>query len=189
MLAIAPGLAFGGPENGSAPAPTVAEEPAEAGKGAGERLRAAYARWRARLERNDVYVGRDLLREARPADGSARVPTQQDLRRSIRRMRERWSRWLRSEAGRSQAFKLKVRNRVPGWGRASLRSIAACESHNNPRAVGGGGAYRGLYQFSFSTWRAVGGDGDPAAASRWEQTWRAWLLISRHGSGHWPVCG
>ena len=22
-----------------------------------------------------------------------------------------------------------------------------------------------------------------------EQTWRAWLLLSRHGSGHWPVCG
>ena len=51
------------------------------------------------------------------------------------------------------SFKRKVRRQVPNWGRAQLRSIAACESHNNPRAVGGGGMYRGLYQFSFSTWR------------------------------------
>ena len=90
---------------------------------------------------------------------------------------------------RAFSFKRKVRRQVPQWGRAQLRSIAACESHNNPRAVGGGGMYRGLYQFSFSTWRVVGGRGDPAAASRAEQTWRAWLLLSRHGAGHWPVCG
>jgi hypothetical protein len=90
---------------------------------------------------------------------------------------------------RAFSFKRKVRRQVPRWGRAQLRSIAACESHNNPRAVGGGGMYRGLYQFSFSTWRVVGGKGDPAAASRGEQTWRAWLLLSRHGAGHWPACG
>jgi hypothetical protein len=90
---------------------------------------------------------------------------------------------------RAFSFKRKVRRQVPNWGRAQLRSIAACESHNNPRAVGGGGMYRGLYQFSFSTWRVVGGKGDPAAASRGEQTWRAWLLLSRHGAGHWPACG
>jgi hypothetical protein len=35
----------------------------------------------------------------------------------------------------------------------------------------------------------VGGSGDPAAAPASEQTWRAWLLLSRHGAGHWPVCG
>jgi hypothetical protein len=45
-----------------------------------------------------------------------------------------------------------------------------------------------MYQFSVSTWYVVGGTGDPAAASRWEQTWRAWLLLSRHGPGHWPNC-
>jgi hypothetical protein len=82
-----------------------------------------------------------------------------------------------------------VRDKVPSWGKAHLRSIAWCESRNNPRAVGGGGAYRGMYQFSVRTWYVVGGTGDPAAASRWEQTWRAWLLLSRHGSGHWPNCG
>ena len=44
-----------------------------------------------------------------------------------------------------------------------------------------------MYQFSFGTWQIVGGAGDPAAASRHEQTWRAWLLLSRHGAGHWPA--
>ena len=86
-------------------------------------------------------------------------------------------------------FKIKVRRAVPSWGKQHLRSIRWCESRNNPRAVGGGGAFRGLYQFTFSTWYVVGGSGDPAAAPRHEQTWRAWLLLSRHGSGHWPVCG
>jgi hypothetical protein len=41
---------------------------------------------------------------------------------------------------------------------------------------------------AFGTWRVVGGYGDPAAAPRSEQTCCAWLLLSRHGSGHLPVC-
>lgn len=155
-----------------------------------ERYRTGYTEWRNRLERHDLFVGRNLIPGVRSAEGIARPPTKAALRRSIWRMQKRWGRWLHTTArGRSFAFKKKVRRQVPGWGRAHLRSIAACESHNNPRAVGGGGTYRGLYQFSFSTWSIVGGSGDPVAASRWEQTWRAWLLLSRHGSGHWPVCG
>ena len=49
--------------------------------------------------------------------------------------------------------------------------------------------YRGAYQFSYSTWAAVGGKGDPAAASMEEQTRRAAILYSRSGPGQWPVCG
>ena len=111
-----------------------------------------------------------------------------ELRRSIRRMKRRFANWSKTYEGRATVHRFKVR-RIPDWGREQLRSIARCESRNNPRAVGGGGAYRGLYQFSFSTWRVVGGSGDPAAAPRSEQTWRAWLLLKNHGSGHWPVCG
>ena len=73
--------------------------------------------------------------------------------------------------------------------RATLNGIAACESHGNPRAIGGGGAYRGKYQFSFGTWASVGGRGDPAAASEREQDRRAAMLLTRSGRGHWPVCG
>jgi hypothetical protein len=168
----------------------AAEQRAGAAAGSPERYRSAYRRWRKRLLRNDVFAGRNLLPDVRAADGSARAPIASDLRRSIWRMQRRWRRWLRTTVpGKAVAFRLKVRASVPRWGRAHLRSIARCESHGNPRAVGGGGVYRGMYQFSFSTWRVVGGRGDPAAASRWEQTWRAWRLLSRHGAGHWPVCG
>ena len=71
----------------------------------------------------------------------------------------------------------------------TLHAIASCESHNNPRAIGGGGAYRGLFQMTFQIWGAVGGHGDPASASVKEQYLRAALVYRRYGSGQWPVCG
>jgi Transglycosylase-like domain len=70
-----------------------------------------------------------------------------------------------------------------------LEQIAQCESHGNPRAIGGGGMYRGKYQFSTATWAAVGGTGDPAAASEAEQDKRAAILYARSGPSQWPVCG
>jgi uncharacterized protein YabE (DUF348 family) len=68
-------------------------------------------------------------------------------------------------------------------------ALARCESGGNPRAVSSSGAYRGLYQFSFSTWRGVGGSGDPIDATPSEQTYRAQILYSRSGRSPWPVCG
>jgi hypothetical protein len=70
-----------------------------------------------------------------------------------------------------------------------LQAIAACESGGNPRAIGGGGMYRGKYQFSYATWAAVGGQGDPAAAPEPEQDRRAAILYAQAGAGQWPVCG
>ena len=72
---------------------------------------------------------------------------------------------------------------------AHLKAIAWCESRGNPRAVSASGMYRGKYQFSFATWRAVGGKGDPARASETEQDRRAAMLYRRYGAGQWPVCG
>ncbi len=71
----------------------------------------------------------------------------------------------------------------------ALQAIAACESGGNPRAIGGGGLYRGKYQFDLATWRSVGGTGDPAAAPEAEQDRRAAILYSRAGASPWPVCG
>ena len=71
----------------------------------------------------------------------------------------------------------------------ALQAIAACESGGNPSAVGGGGAYRGKYQFDQGTWASVGGSGDPAAAPEAEQDKRAAMLYARAGSSPWPVCG
>ena len=68
-------------------------------------------------------------------------------------------------------------------------ALAKCESGGRPNAVSGTGTYRGMYQFSRSTWNAVGGSGDPAAASAEEQTKRAQMLYARSGAGQWPHCG
>jgi soluble lytic murein transglycosylase-like protein len=72
---------------------------------------------------------------------------------------------------------------------ATLESIASCESGGDPTAVSSDGSYRGKYQFHPSTWEAVGGSGDPAAAPEDEQDYRAALLYSQSGSSPWPVCG
>ena len=71
----------------------------------------------------------------------------------------------------------------------NLQAIAACESGGDPSAVGGGGAYRGKYQFDQGTWASVGGSGDPAAAPEAEQDKRAAMLYARTGASSWPVCG
>jgi transglycosylase-like protein len=69
-----------------------------------------------------------------------------------------------------------------------LKKIAQCESGGNPRAVSPDGQYRGKYQFSRPTWRSVGGHGDPAKASEYEQDKRALKLYKREGTKPWPNC-
>ena len=71
---------------------------------------------------------------------------------------------------------------------ATLQRIAQCESGGNPTSIGGGGRYRGKYQFSRETWRSVGGSGDPAAAPEAEQDRRAAILLAREGTSPWPNC-
>ena len=67
-------------------------------------------------------------------------------------------------------------------------ALAQCESGGRPSAVSASGKYRGMYQFSQTTWNGVGGSGDPAAASVEEQTMRAQMLYARSGAGQWG-CG
>jgi uncharacterized protein YabE (DUF348 family) len=66
-------------------------------------------------------------------------------------------------------------------------ALAKCESGGNPKAVNPAGYY-GLYQFSLSTWRSVGGSGNPTDASPAEQTARAQTLYAKGGAGQWG-CG
>jgi hypothetical protein len=70
----------------------------------------------------------------------------------------------------------------------ALARIAACESGGDPRAVSADGRYRGKYQFSRATWRAMGGEGDPARASETEQDLRARRLYREAGAKPWPAC-
>jgi hypothetical protein len=128
------------------------------------------------IARRDGRRAPRLVRTARQERWSNR-----GLRRAIRVLRKR-IRNVRADL-RDQHAGL-----TPGV-RATLNAIAACESGGNPRAIGGGGAYRGKYQFSFGTWASVGGKGDPARASEREQDRRAAMLLTRSGRGHWPVCG
>jgi peptidoglycan hydrolase-like protein with peptidoglycan-binding domain len=69
-----------------------------------------------------------------------------------------------------------------------LRLIAECESGGNPRAISPGGLYRGKYQFSRETWRALGGTGDPADAPEWRQDRLALKLYRQSGTAPWPNC-
>jgi hypothetical protein len=72
---------------------------------------------------------------------------------------------------------------------AILAAIAKCESGGDPTAVSADGQYRGKYQFLISTWEAIGGTGDPAAAPEPEQDQRAAALLAAEGTSPWPVCG
>lgn len=69
-----------------------------------------------------------------------------------------------------------------------LRRIAECESGGDPRAIGGGGRYRGKYQFTLATWRAYGGEGDPIDASEATQDRIAVRLYKDRGTSPWPSC-
>jgi hypothetical protein len=145
-----------------APAP-----PAHGGTTAG--VEAAHAAARATAHRRHVSRYRRAARKV----GVRVAPdvhawSDRRLRRSLRRVR---------------------RMAVPAALMRRLEAIAACESHGNPRAIGGGGAYRGKYQFDRGTWSRVGGRGDPAAASEAEQDRRAARLLKRSGASPWPVCG
>jgi hypothetical protein len=72
---------------------------------------------------------------------------------------------------------------------SALQRIAQCESGGNPAAVSADGQYRGKYQFSRATWRAMGGSGDPAQAPEAEQDRLAAALLAQAGTSPWPVCG
>lgn len=71
---------------------------------------------------------------------------------------------------------------------AVLKRIAQCESGGNPRAVSSSGRYRGKYQFDQSTWEAIGGTGDPAAAPESTQDKLALKLYRKRGTAPWPNC-
>jgi Transglycosylase-like domain/Putative peptidoglycan binding domain len=69
-----------------------------------------------------------------------------------------------------------------------LVRIAECESGGDPTALSPSGRYRGKYQFSMSTWRQMGGEGDPATAPEWLQDRIALKLYRRAGTSPWPNC-
>lgn len=83
------------------------------------------------------------------------------------------------------------------WGKVSKRDrrwarrTARCESGSDPKAIGGGGKYRGAFQFLRSTWRTSpkSPGGDPIRYPYRTQAVVAVALKKRDGRGHWPNCG
>jgi hypothetical protein len=83
------------------------------------------------------------------------------------------------------------------WDKTSKRDrrwahrTAECESGKDPNAIGGGGQYRGAFQFLKSTWKASpkSPGGDPIDYPYRTQAVVAVALKNRDGAGHWPVCG
>ena len=71
---------------------------------------------------------------------------------------------------------------------AVLQRIAQCESGGDPTAVSSDGTYRGKYQFDMSTWRGLGGSGDPAAAPEATQDRLAVKLYKQRGTAPWGRC-
>jgi hypothetical protein len=81
----------------------------------------------------------------------------------------------------------KVTKRNKRW----ARNTAECESGKDPEAIGGGGSFRGAFQFMKSTWRAApkSPGGDPIDYPYKTQAVVAVALKERDGAGHWPNCG
>jgi hypothetical protein len=120
-----------------------------------------------------------------------RDEARQKLDTAIQRAKHERKMKLRAKARKRAAARAAGTSVAGTSGGASpqLQAIAACESGGNPAAIGGGGAFRGKYQFDYGTWASVGGVGDPAAAPEAEQDARAAQLLARSGTSPWPVCG
>lgn len=65
--------------------------------------------------------------------------------------------------------------------------LAQCESSGNWHIDTGNGYYGGL-QFSMGTWRAHGGSGSPARASKSTQIQVAEKVLRSQGWNAWPAC-
>ncbi len=91
--------------------------------------------------------------------------------------------------GRAAAATPAPSGPIPAGTMRILTAIADCESGGDPTAVSKNGQHRGKYQFLRSTWEAMGGAGDPAAAPEAEQDQRAAALYAKQGAKPWPVCG
>jgi hypothetical protein len=85
-----------------------------------------------------------------------------------------------------RVFKHNVSKKNKKW----AKRVARCESGGDPNALGGGGRYRGAFQFSRPTWRTSprSPGGDPIDYSYKTQAFVAVRLKARAGRAPWPSC-
>jgi Transglycosylase-like domain len=82
-------------------------------------------------------------------------------------------------------------DRIPFAERRWAHQTAECESGRDPNAIGGGGMYRGAFQFLRSSWKHAprSPGGDPIDYSYRTQAVVAVALKRQLGTKPWPVCG
>lgn len=148
-------------------------------------VRVAYPTWRKRVHLKARSRTTPLLAAGthrvmhRGHDGAVRVTVRRFFVEGARTQQRVVHRtWLR----RPERAQLRA-GTGPNWA-----ALARCESGGNPNAVNPAGFY-GLYQFSLSTWRSLGGTGSPTDYGYWGQTRLAWKLYQQQGRSPWPVCG
>lgn len=85
----------------------------------------------------------------------------------------------------------KIFKRYPAKHKRWAKQTAQCESGKDPKAIGGGGKYRGAFQFRKDTWRnsPKSPGGDPIDYRFKTQAVVAVSLKKRDGAQHWPTCG
>jgi peptidoglycan hydrolase-like protein with peptidoglycan-binding domain len=141
----------------------------------------------------DVAPGVDVAAVQRalgiPADGVVGPQT----RRAIRSFQRAHGLVVDGVVGSQTLAALGLSSGAPkaqgsSGGSAVLARIAECESGGDPTIVSPDGRYRGKYQFSRATWRAMGGSGDPAQAPEAEQDRLAAALLAARGTSPWPNC-
>jgi hypothetical protein len=97
-----------------------------------------------------------------------------------------------TETGESAGSKYdRIWDRTTKKDKKWASKTAKCESGKDPDAIGGGGIYRGAFQFMKSTWKASpkSPGGDPVDYSYVTQAVVAVALKNKDGAHHWPVCG
>ena len=179
----------GGADPDAAPSPTPAAETEQAP----ERTTARKVPKALRKGDRGANVRRLQRRLRITADGMFGPAT----KRTVQRYQSRKGIRPNGVAGPATLAKLRIKLlpvsdsniTLPRHIRRTLAKIAKCESGGNPRAIGGGGRYRGKYQFMRSTWKRLGGKGDPAKASEAMQDRIAAKLLRREGTKPWPSCG
>jgi hypothetical protein len=107
-------------------------------------------------------------------DGTGR-PGMHDRAVAVARARYRW---------RTVGFRQRTVRPYRAW----LAKVRQCESGGRYRTATGNGFW-GAYQFTLSSWHAVGGRGYPHQARPLEQDYRAVRLLHLQGRGAWPICG
>jgi hypothetical protein len=107
-----------------------------------------------------------------------------------RALRRRWRELQRDYFEHRQAKRVAAAylDAITPPGPDILAAIRGCESGGDYSTNTGNGFY-GAFQFTLSTWAAVGGSGLPSEASPHEQDERAAQLYRELGPGPWPVCG